>query len=107
MISRLIRLTVETGTVTATSAAVELILFEVFQSTNLHFTMYVPLPQLTMNQLRVAHLVLFIVLSCYVRVSVLQIISSCNRLIFPSLLKCAHDGLEFSIWHIAPRFRTY
>lgn len=43
MISRLIRLTVETGTVTATSAAMELILFEAFQSTNLHFAMFVPM----------------------------------------------------------------
>ncbi|KAF9061467.1 hypothetical protein BDP27DRAFT_1394255 [Rhodocollybia butyracea] len=41
IISRLIRVTVETGAITATSAIVELILFQTMQTNNLHFTMYV------------------------------------------------------------------
>ena len=38
ILSRLIRLTIETGTLTASIAVVDLILFLVFIDNNLHFT---------------------------------------------------------------------
>ncbi|KAJ3879846.1 hypothetical protein F5051DRAFT_325022, partial [Lentinula edodes] len=49
MISRLIRLTVETGVVTATSAIMELILFQSFQENNLHFTIALMLCKIYSN----------------------------------------------------------
>ncbi|KAJ3970846.1 hypothetical protein EV361DRAFT_992933, partial [Lentinula raphanica] len=51
MLTHLIHLTVETGAVTATSAILELILFQTFQSNNLHFTIALMLCKIYSNAL--------------------------------------------------------